>query len=132
MTDWLDHICDPAVASINPAYDIESSPHWAEKVLLFVARNWSHGLSSSLKQHVINLLKAKTCIPTSSGMKRPDESYFSSADIFHDLPTVRLPSGTSVKGSMERLLQDLEVRKHVELQLIFDRSVFPSELRYST
>jgi hypothetical protein len=130
MTDWLDYICDPAVASVNPAYNIESSPHWAEKVLLFVARNWGHGLSLPLKQHVINMLKGKTCIPTSNGLKRPDESYFSSADIFHDLSTVKLPSGTPVKGSVERLLQDLEVRKHVELQLIFNRSVFRSGSRY--
>lgn len=125
ITDWLDHICDPAVASANSTYNIESSPHWAEKVLSFVARNWVNGISSINKQHVIILLKAKTCIPTSNGMKRPDESYFSSADIFHDLSTVRLPSGNPVKGSIEKLLQDLEVRKHVELQLIFNRSVFP-------
>lgn len=119
--DWLEHLCDPAVAGENSAYDIESSPQWAERVLSFVARNWGHGLAANLKQQVVSLLKTKACIPTSDGMKHPDETYFSSADIFHDLPIVKLPSGNSVKGPMEKLLQDLEVRKHVELQLIFNR-----------
>lgn len=119
--DWLSHVCDPAVAKANPAYDIESSPEWAERVLSFIARNWGHGLSSALKQQIIDAMKTKACIPTSGGMKHPEEAYFSSADIFHDLPIVKLPSGNSLKGPMEKLLQDLEVRKHVDLQIIFNR-----------
>lgn len=119
--DWLNHICDPEVTRSDPIHDIESSPQWAEKVLSFVARNWSNNISSASKQEIIKLMKTKTCIPTSGGMKRPDESYFSSADIFHDLPIVKLPSGNSIKGPMEKLLQELEVRKHVELQIIFNR-----------
>ncbi len=119
--DWLSHVCNPAVTSSDPTHDIELSPQWAEKVLSFISRNWSHGLSPASKQEIINLMKTKICIPTSVGMKRPDESYFASADIFHDLPIVKLPSGNSIKGSLEKLLQELEVRKHVDLQIIFNR-----------
>ena len=105
----------------DPTYDIQMSPQWSEKVLSFIARNWGHGLSVIMKQQIIGLLKDKTCIPTSDGMKLPNESYFSKVDIFHDLPVVKLPSGTSIKGQMEKLLQDLDVRNHVELQIVFTR-----------
>lgn len=119
--DWLNNITDPTVVQGDPAYDIQMSPQWSEKVLSFIARNWGHGLSVIMKQQIIGLLKDKTCIPTSDGMKLPNESYFSKVDIFHDLPVVKLPSGTSIKGQMEKLLQDLDVRNHVELQIVFTR-----------
>ncbi|KAF9451267.1 hypothetical protein P691DRAFT_796992 [Macrolepiota fuliginosa MF-IS2] len=118
--DWLSHICDPTVTKGTPVYDIELSPQWSEKAL-------SQGLSSSLKQQIVDLLKTKACIPTSAGMRHPHESYFSSADIFHDLPIVKLPSGNPVKGPMEKLLHDLEVRKHVDLQIIFSRMIKTNE-----
>ncbi|KAF5351976.1 hypothetical protein D9756_007388 [Leucocoprinus leucothites] len=125
--DWLSHICDPSVVRENPAYDIETSPQWSEKVLSFVARNWGHNLSTTLKQQIISLLKAKACIPTSDGMKLPSESYFPNVDIFHDLPIVKLPSGSPVKGHTEKLLQELDVRSHVELQMIFNRMIKTNE-----
>ncbi|KXN90205.1 hypothetical protein AN958_04695 [Leucoagaricus sp. SymC.cos] len=125
--DWLSHICEPKVARANSSFDIETSPQWSERVLSFVARNWGNAISLALKQQIINLLKMKVCIPTSDGMRLPNDSYFPSVDIFHDLPVVRLPSGNTLKGPMERLLQDLDVRKHVELQIIFNRMIKTNE-----
>jgi hypothetical protein len=119
--DWLSHICEAGIVRANPTYDIETSPQWSEKVLSFIARNWGHGLALALKQQIIDLLKVKRCIPTSDGMKLPSEAYFPSVDIFHDLPVVKFPSGNSTKGPMDKLLQDLDVRRHVDLQMIFNR-----------
>ena len=121
ILDWLSNITDPKVAQADPVYDIQVSPQWSEKVLFFIARNWGHGLSATMKQQIIGLLKDKTCIPTSDGMKLPSESYFPSVNIFHDMPVVKFPSGNPIKGQMEKLLQELDVRNHVELQIIFTR-----------
>jgi hypothetical protein len=70
---------------------------------------------------VVALLKDKTCIPTTSGSKIPEQAYFANANVFKDLPIVKLPSGTPIKGVIEKLLLALGVRKHVELQLVFNR-----------
>jgi hypothetical protein len=60
-------------------------------------------------------------VPTSGGLKIPEESYFVKADLFHDLPVVTLPSGTPIRPALERMLQALGVRKHVDLQVVFNR-----------
>jgi hypothetical protein len=67
------------------------------------------------------ILAEKSCIPTSSGLQKPELSYFSSANIFNDLPVVTFTSGGVLKGNMERLLSFIGVRKHVDLQVVFDR-----------
>jgi hypothetical protein len=120
IVDWLKHLVTPAVAAADVRYDITRSATWAERVLSVLARSWP-SLSNGMKEHIVLLAKDKTCIPTSAGLKIPEQSYFANVDIFHDLPIVTLPSGTAVKGSVEKVLQSLGVRKHVDLQVVFDR-----------
>lgn len=118
LVQWLKYVA--TFEPPSPDFDLSSSAHWAERVLGVLVRAWP-SLSNPMKDEIAGILKLKTCIPTSNGLKVPEEAYFSNADIFHDLPVVRLPSGSVVKGTLERVLATLGVRKHVELQLIFTR-----------
>jgi hypothetical protein len=121
IVDWLRHATDPKVAGANAEFDITHSAPWAERVLSVLARAWPT-LAKNAQEDVIQILSPKSCIPTSTGLKKPDQVYFSSVDLFRDLPIVTMPSGAVVKGALEKVLQLLGVRKHVELQIIFDRS----------
>lgn len=56
-------------------------------------------------------------------MMLPEQAYFPNVNIFGDLPIVVFHGGLLIKGTLERVLQDIGVRKHVELQLIFNRYV---------
>jgi Protein of unknown function (DUF3684) len=120
ILDWVRHITDPSVYSQSIEFDLNSSPIWAEKVLQVLSRVWPQ-LPRVIIADVVSLLKKKSCIPTSAGMKVPEESYFSSADIFHDLPVVTLSSKAHIKLPLAKVLEALGVRKHVDLQLIFHR-----------
>jgi hypothetical protein len=119
IVQWLAFICDPT-AKHSPAVDMNISPSWAERVLALVARAWPT-LSTQSKEEIHTILHDKTCIPTSSGMQIPSESYFPNVNMFRDLPVVAFPSGRVANGSLEKVLKGLGVRKHVELQLIFNR-----------
>jgi Protein of unknown function (DUF3684) len=121
ILDWLRHVTDPKVAAADTEFDITQSPPWAERVLTVLARAWP-SLAKPAQEDVINILSPKSCVPTSTGLKVPDQAYFSSVNLFRDLPIVTMPSGAAVKGALEKVLQSLGVRKHVELQIIFDRS----------
>ena len=111
---------DPAVYTKKIHFSIVESPDWADRVLQILGRYW--GTLSKVNQiYTIGLLGNLTCIPTSAGMKPPDQAYFSSADIFRDLPIVTLPSGVHIRGNLENVLADLGVRKHVDLQVVLSR-----------
>jgi hypothetical protein len=122
IVDWLRHATDPKVAADNAEFDITLSASWAERVLSALARAWP-SLPKSAQEDVIKILSPMPCVPTSAGLKVPYQAYFASVNLFRDLPTVTMPSGASVKGALEKVLQSLGVRKHVELQIVFDRSV---------
>jgi len=122
--DWLRHLTDPKVAAANPEFDVTNSAIWAEQVLSVLVGAWP-SLTKSDEKGVIKLLSPMSCIPTSTGMKVSNQAYFPNVDFlnsFRDLPIVTMPSGAIVKGSLELVLQSLGVRKHVELQIILDRS----------
>lgn len=120
VLDWARFIVSPAASASGPEYDISASAVWAERVLNVLAKAWS-SLSKTSQAEVVGLFKDKPCIPTRSGMKPPGEAYFPNAHVFPDLPVVTMPKGSQVKGNLERVLESLGIRKHVELQLIFDR-----------
>jgi len=120
VLEWVQHIVDPAVCTQKNEFNIIESPVWADRVLQVIGRCWQT-LSKVNQTSVIGLLDKLSCIPTSAGMKKPSEAYFSNVDIFHDLPIVTLPSGVPIRGNLERVLADLGVRKHVDLQVIFNR-----------
>lgn len=119
IVQWLTFICDPT-AKHSAAVDMNISPSWAERVLALVARAWPT-LPAQSKEEIYTILHDKTCIPTSRGMQMPSQSYFPNVNMFRDLPVVAFPSGKVINGSLEKVLKGLGVRKHVELQLIFDR-----------
>ena len=120
IVQWIRFLCESATIQVE--FDLNLSPSWAERVFGMISRAWPT-LSSTSKTDVIQLLRLKTCIPTSSGMTLPEQAYFPNANIFGDLPIVTFPGGLPIKGTLERVLQDIGVRKHVELQLIFNRCV---------
>jgi len=93
----------------------------AETVLSTLAWAWGH-LSKPQATEVVQLLRPLACVPTRTGMTRPTEAYFASVSLFQDLPVLALPTLT-VRGSLEKVLEALGVRRHVEIQLIFDRLV---------
>ncbi|KAG1726435.1 uncharacterized protein EDB91DRAFT_1263755 [Suillus paluster] len=121
ILDWMQHILKPDVMNANLAQDMTRSSEWAERVLTVLARTWP-SLSKESHEIIKSMLAQKACIPTSSGLQKPELSYFPSANIFNDLPVVNFTSGSGVKG-MEKLLSFIGVRKHVELQVVFDRMV---------
>ena len=121
VLEWIRHIVDPAVYTRKSAFNIVESPVWANRVLQVLSRHWPSLSETNQAGDVIGLLDKLTCIPTSAGMKMPSEAYFSDADIFHDLAVVELPSGVQIEGGLEGMLADLGVRKHVDIQIIFDR-----------
>ena len=120
VLEWVQHIVDPAVYTQGGEFNIIELPAWADRVLQVLSRSWVT-LSKINQTNIISLLQNLTCVPTSAGMKLPNEAYFSNADIFHDLPVVTFPSGTQIRGNIERVLADLGVRRHVDLQVIFNR-----------
>lgn len=122
VIDWLRHIASPQVRKSHVEVDITSSPIWAERVLNVLARAWP-SISKQDQTQVVELLKNEACVPTRAGLRLPVEAYFQNANIFPDLPVLAMPKGSPVRGNLEKLLQALGVRKHVELQLVFDRSV---------
>ncbi|KAJ7874669.1 hypothetical protein B0H14DRAFT_2717085 [Mycena olivaceomarginata] len=128
VAEWLRHICSPAVRGPKCplAFNLDLSPQWAERVLLVLAAAWP-SLSNDAKIEIVAVLKNVPCVPTSGGLKIPEESYFVKADLFHDLPVVTLPSGTPIRPALERMLQALGVRKHVDLQVVFNRMIKTNE-----
>ncbi|KIM45164.1 hypothetical protein M413DRAFT_428973 [Hebeloma cylindrosporum] len=124
IVQWVRFLCEFEASQVE--FDLNLSPSWAERVFGMVSRAWPT-LSSTSKTDIIQLLRLKTCIPTSSGMMLPEQAYFPNVNIFGDLPIVVFPAGLLVKGTLERVLQDIGVRKHVELQLIFNRMIKTNE-----
>jgi hypothetical protein len=119
IVQWLAHICS-SEGVVDVEHDISLSPVYAEEVLVILSRSLP-SLPHKSQPEIRALLKSKTCIPTSGGMMTAENSYFPNADIFKDLPVVKLPSGTPIKGNLEKVLDMLGVRKHVELQMVFDK-----------
>ncbi|KAJ7072465.1 hypothetical protein C8F01DRAFT_1104075 [Mycena amicta] len=128
IADWLQHICSSRVCGPSCAveFNLTLSAPWAERVLLVLAAAWS-SLSNEAKADIATTLKPIACIPTSGGLKSPGEAYFMKADLFHDLPVVTLTSGTTLKPALERVLEALGVRKHVDLQVVFNRMIKTNE-----
>jgi hypothetical protein len=122
IIDWLQHVINPEITSVDVQHDLTRSAPWAERVFQVLARAWP-SLSKADQNDICMLLNHKTCVPTSSGFKRPDDSYLQNANVFKDLPIVTLPSGTIIKGQLEKVFIAMGVRKHVELQIVFDRCV---------
>lgn len=120
INQWLRYICEQRDLPVD--YDLNVSPPWAERVIALIVRVWPN-LTATSKTEIIQLLRLRTCIPTSGGMVLPQNAYFPNVNIFGDLPVVMFTQNLVIKGTTEKFLQDLGVRKHVELQLVFNRYI---------
>ncbi|KAK0195282.1 hypothetical protein F5146DRAFT_1100835 [Armillaria mellea] len=127
IRQWIQHVCDSKTRTI-PEHDITMSAPWAEHVLTVLSRNWTT-ISPEMKGEIVVIMKSLKCIPTSSGLRIPDEVYFPGANIFRDLPVVLLPSGALIRGSLERVMEGLGVRRDVELQTLFNNDDEITRLR---
>jgi hypothetical protein len=121
IMEWLRHVTDPKVAAANAEFDLTQSAAWAERVLTVLAQAWP-SLYFTVQLDIIKIFSLMYCIPTSAGLKVPNQAYFPSVNLFRDLPIVTMPSGAIVAGDLEKVLQLLGVRKYVPLEIIFDRS----------
>jgi hypothetical protein len=95
--------------------ELESDAAFAESILANLSRIWA-SLNAATKAYIIERLSKKRCMPTKLGMFVPPDAYSKSVTLFPDLPLVELG-----KNVAEAFLVALGVRKHVELQLVFDR-----------
>ena len=120
VVEWLRHVTHLEVAAANAEFDVTVSACWAERVLYVLAHAWP-SLSEVDQWNVINILDKKSCIPTSNGLKVPNQAYFPSVNSFQDLPIVTLSSGAIVAGDLRKVLRSLGVRECVELEIILDR-----------
>jgi len=82
--------------------DLEDDPAFAEKVHEILARSFKK-MSSNDKRIITQLFEQKICIPTTSGMKIPNEAYFENINLFPDFPTIKFQNPSSVKNLMELL-----------------------------
>lgn len=104
---------------VRAAHGLTQSAVQAETVLSTLAWTWGH-LPKAQATEIVQLLRPLACVPTRSGMRRPGDAYFASVSLFQDLPIVAFPTLT-VRGPLERVLEALGVRRHVEIQLLLDR-----------
>jgi len=121
IAGWLRYVTDPRVAAANAGFDVRYSGRWAERVLTVLVQAWSD-LGETAREDVISILSPISCIPTSNGLKVPNQAYFPRVNLFGDLPIVTMPSGAFVAGDLKKVLQSLGVRKYVQLEIIFERS----------
>jgi hypothetical protein len=121
VLDWIEYLVNPTTRK-ETGVDITLDAVFAERVLGVLARAWP-SMNSTQHTEVCAKLSDIPCVPTRAGLKLPTEAYFANAHVFPDLPIVVMPKGTSVKGTMEKVLVTLGVRRHVELQIVFSRCV---------
>lgn len=122
VIDWLQHISLPEVMSADPNRDFTRSIEWSERVL-----NILSGVlpSEKLQRTARSMFKGKGCIPTTHGLRSPEESFLSNTNIslFQGLglPIVRFTTGLENRGDIEAFLSSVGIRRHVPPQLLLNR-----------
>ncbi|KAG8840644.1 hypothetical protein FRB91_005846, partial [Serendipita sp. 411] len=127
INDWVIFLSSkPPAESPTPDQDITLSPIFAERVLAAIAKGWAN-ISKANQEDIVRRLSPLTCIPTQLGLKLSTDAYFPAAHVFQDLPMVTFPSTNALSGRTklptETLLEALGVRKHVDLQVVFNRMI---------
>lgn len=117
ILDWARGVAEPPAQS---NFSLVGSPDWADHVLQTLGRHWEHMVEST-RTSIVELLSDLACIPTSVGMRVPEETYFAKTDHFPDLPIVNLPSMPQIKNNLKELLIKLGVRNHVDIQTIYEQ-----------
>ena len=120
LLEWLQHVLSSSAWGSDLTYNITTSPQWAERTLTIVAECWT-SLAENVQREMAKVLSAVVCIPTNMGMRLPREAYFKNVNVFSDLPLAKMPSGTEIRGPLEKVLEAIGVMKHVEVQTVFNR-----------
>lgn len=117
IVPWVKYLLDEAGNRnvLSESQDITRTAAFSGQVLPVISKQWD-ALSQSSKARLVELLGARTVLPTKFGMKKPAESYFPSVKLFNDLPTIH-----GLQGVKDKVLLALGVRKTIELGLVFDR-----------
>ena len=121
---WIAHIINISShrgSARHPEIDLCTSPAFSEKFFGILARAWG-SIAAERQRAIVTMLSSVACVPTKKGMQKPGDAYFANVSLFEDLPIVHFPAAP-IKGNLEKVLLALSVRKHVELQMIFDRLV---------
>jgi hypothetical protein len=114
MREWVTYIC--TISPSSPSCNIELSPVFATAVVITVGKSWD-SVPEEDKKSIISLLSRKRCMPTTKcGLKYPKDTYLPTVKVLPDLPLI-----TTMKAVKGQFLDQLGVRKVVELQLVFDR-----------
>ncbi|CAG8483552.1 3154_t:CDS:10 [Funneliformis caledonium] len=93
--------------------DLESEPNFAENVHIILASRLKK-MSQDDKKIVKDLLICKRCIPTTEGMKKPDEAYLETVDLFPDIPTIKFKNDFN----FQELMNLLDVNKVIKIKYI--------------
>jgi hypothetical protein len=120
IAEWLAHIVDPVRSNLAPETDVRQDRVWADRVLQVLGKSWAN-VGKEEQEACAALLRDTPCVPTTAGTRKPGEAYFPSVSLFPDLPIVELENPKL--GGVDKVLTALGVRKHVELQLVFDRMI---------
>ena len=117
MVPWLRWLTENTGGrgQLSVEQDVTQSPAFASAVLPVISKQWE-GLSQSSKATVVELLSARTVMPTKLGMKKPTESYFASVKLFDDLPIV-----SGLHSVKDKLMVALGVRKTIDIGVVFER-----------
>lgn len=93
------------IAQTKP--ELETSKDFAERVLVVASKGYVHASSAKAQADLVQILRAKHCMPTRFGMKLPQDAYFSTVKLFDDLPIVDFAK----KNINDAFLGTLGVRK---------------------
>ena len=122
IVDWLRHISQQEIMSADPPHDFTQSVEWAERVMSVLSAVWSSP-PTELHSLAKSTFRNKRCIPTSRGLRCPEESVLPSANItlFRDLdlPIVQFTAGW--ESCMEGFFSSIGVREHVPPQILLER-----------
>jgi Tfp pilus assembly protein FimT len=122
VVPWMRFLVEgESTRALPTEHCLSKNPDFAAQVLGVLSKRWYH-LSQNSRGVLVELLSARTCIPTKLGMRRPSDAYFASVKLFDDLPTV-----TGLMAVKDNVLAALGVRKTIELNYVFDRLMNPTQ-----
>ncbi|KAH7914527.1 hypothetical protein BJ138DRAFT_1123419 [Hygrophoropsis aurantiaca] len=118
--DWIRYL---TTDELPFEHNMHTNHQWAEHVLVALTSARGKRIWSSLPDEdrvaIKELMEVVPCIPTNKGLQLPKDSYFPTADVFKDLPTVTLPPFNEDYGKM---LEELGVQRFLELPKLLQRA----------
>lgn len=113
IIDWITYLISPELDEEN---DIRRSLPFTNRIFGVLQELWP-SLKPSVKEKITELLRDIELIPTSQGRKKPEEAYFSEADLFGDLAII------DNLDYNKQMLQELGVQRNIPWRLVKPRWV---------